>query len=348
MKKLPAAHDGGAVVAGTGNGRTLMIEWSDTLEVDKEVEGLFQNSGRGDSLLRLQRAHPLLHQEAGGAILARDPEGMLVMHTAVLPRTFKDGPHLVRGALLTTPTVAASHRDFWTPVNFLREATELLRERGSLDFVYADPGENGAAMFRASSFDLLGSLLSYVFPLVPGWSSYLRHEFPVAALDVERMSWEKGADLLSSLPDLDSGNAFRVIRTKRLHESWIRANQTEESEWIVLRVPGQPVESSPAARVLLTPTSTRRTLGITDLAWDAAQVSLESLLYAVTSNARGDGFRKLAIRTLRPSRLGQAMARCGFIARSGEQPILTRVLSEGTVLPSPHRWLLTWIDGDVW
>jgi hypothetical protein len=348
MNDTPLARTGETLVAESGDARSLVMEWVQPPRFDDELKTLFVESGREDSFDRYAGVARLLAEVGAGAVLARTLEGQLAIYTSLLPRSFQDGPQSVRGALLTGLVVHPSFRDFWTPVNFLRGALQLIEEQGELDFLYADPGENGAAVFRAASFDLLGSLQNFVFPVVPGWSSYLRHEFPIVQLDAERLSWEAGADQLSALPHLDSGSAFKVIRTRALHESWIQANRTESSEWIVLRVPGRSGEALPAARVLLTPTSSGRTLGITDLGWDSEQVSVESLLYAITGHARSQGFRKLAIRTLRPSRLGQAMARSGFVGRSGEQPVLTRVVGEDTILPSPHRWLLTWVDGDYW
>ncbi len=329
-------------------GQQISVEWADSYELSEEIRGLFREEGREEVFEKLSRIYPVVRKMGGGSVVGRDPSRSPVIHTPLFARTFRSGERLFRGALLGGMVVRERYQDFWTPVAFLRRALELPAIQHEFDFLYADPGENGAALVRAATFELKGSLQLYFFPLVPGWSAQLRRRFPVEELASERIPWREGKQHLEGGNGLDSGGAFQALRPFDLCQSWLGANEREkDTELLLLRPPSTPTTEPPVARVLTTPLPGHRTLAILDVAWRDRQVKLESLFHAVAHTARSSGYRKLATRTLGSSQLGRAMERCGFVEREDERPILTKGLTEDVRIPPADRWLLNWIDGNL-
>jgi hypothetical protein len=88
-------------------------------------------------------------------------------------------------------------------------------------------------------------------------------------------------------------------------------------------------------------------MGLRDLRWDEEHITAESVLDGVARATRAAGLAKLSVFVLTPSRLEQAMRRCGFVQREDDLAFFALSLS-GEELPPAEDWLPTFIDGTVW
>lgn len=329
-------------------GSKLEVEARNPLEIADEIKELFAAEGSPDfgSFFDLAYAH--VSDMGGSSMVARDRDGTVIMHVAVFPRTFRYGDQRFEGGLLGDLMVAQPYRDFWSAVHFFQSAVGSLSEGRRYDFLYTDPVAVSFAVVRAAGFDVLDSIRRFVLPLVPGWLSVLKLRAPVADLRSRQVPWRDGTQLLVHQDELASGRGIRVHRSRLFYESRAWAQITDRSEWTVLDVPDAKPEDPPAALVLTTPLSQNHTLSLMDLLWDERRVNLESVLYATAAQARVRGYRKLGIRALDHSALGDTVRRCGFIPRNDDQPVLAKPLREDVLLPPADEWLLTWIDGSTW
>lgn len=333
----------------------LHVELAQPEDVVEEVDDLFRRIGRVGFESFSQRSYGGEGQWATQCVIARDAEARVFMHLGLLPRIFRsvdqdgNGTEVSwRSALLVDLISDAAHRDFWSPIAFVRQAVELLKIQGRYDFIYTDPGATSFAIMRAAGFSVLASLSRFVFPLVPGRLAVLGANDGVEELQAELISWPEGLALADRLTRLIPGRTFFVPHSDAFlnSRSWSWMDSTPD--WIALRKAGARADEDPVALLLALPILDSRTLSVVDLRWDVTKVALESVLYAAAMAAREQGFRQLGLRVVNASDAADALWRCGFLMREEDHPVLTQLLRDDVELPPASQWTLTWLDMSAW
>ncbi|MDT8368402.1 MAG: hypothetical protein RQ745_04305 [Longimicrobiales bacterium] len=333
----------------------LHVELARPEVVVEEVDDLFRRSGRVGFQAFSERSYGGTGEWATQCVIARNAEERVFMHLGLLPRTFRspdqDGERTgvgLRAALVMDLISDAAHRDFWSPISFVRQAVDLLRSQGRYDFLYTDPGATTFGILRAAGFSVMASLSRYVLPLVPDRLAAFSAREEVEGLEAEVISWSEGLFLANQLTHLTPGKTFFIRHSDTFLKSRAWSWLTPSPDWLAFRKPDAAAGEGPVALLLALPILDARTLSIVDLRWDVGGVAFESVLSAAARVARKQGFRKLDLRVMSNSSAADALRRCGFRMREGDHPILTRLLRDDLELPPASEWTLTWLDASAW
>jgi hypothetical protein len=310
----------------TGGTASVVVGAVNPLDHAREIKNLFLAHARPEFPDFFDRTYPNAVAQGATSWLGRDPNGRVVLHIACLPRRFRFEDREVRAGLLANLVVATPYRTFFPALALVQRLVQDSKERGALDFLYADPNDESRALLRGIRFIRIGTLQRSVLPvrdpsvlldagvrffhallgvgLGVGRPASLRPQ-PAAQFRAEAISVPgPGSPRLAAYHD----QALYVSRLKGYPgecDWWLRNPR------VALLVRG-PDESGLAA--------------LHAMRW-ASPLPLGAVLRDLIAELRRRGCERLQVMTVAESALGRGLRRCGFMPRSERIPLFALPLT---------------------
>jgi hypothetical protein len=331
---------------------TFRIEAVNPLEWEGPIKALFHEAGRHEYAAFFDRAYARAAAQGARSWVGFDETGALVMHMAVFPRRFAVDGREVTGGLGVNLLVAEAHRRVGPALLLLRTLIEDLVREGRVDFLFADPNAQGAAISRLAGLRPVGTLERFFLPLAD--RTVLRdlafrvhlHFRRLAGPRLSRMAVTRApaAEVDPSSFEYPPGQsrAMRPLRAPTLYPERLGGFPADDDTWYLF---AQGPGTLPAAAVLVREVGDRAHLSA---CWRLPNLPFASLVHPVATALRARGLRGLNLWTVRETTLGREALSAGFFPRGDRTMLLARALTPlgEDVLAATPDWEVTDLDFD--
>lgn len=329
------------------------IETVNPLDYKAELKALFLADGREEYPEFFDRAYPAAVAAGGRSWVGFDAAGRVVMHMAVFPHRFAVGDGTIMGALGVNLMVAKEFRQFFPALSLLKRVVQDTARAGDIDFLYADPNEQGRAILRAAGFAPVGTLERFVLPigdrnpfLAVAARAHLvlrlgmnRAGFEFRMTRHAAREWDVGG--LAQPPGWSP--RLRPFHPPEVYPRRLGGYPAPQDTWFMFHGGGHEMLAAALVRELPLPAVAQ----ICAL-WRHPHVGLAPLMRHLVPELRHAGMRRLQVWTVAESSLARELREVGLVPRGDQSLVIARPLSErgSALLEDRPDWEITDLDCD--
>jgi hypothetical protein len=318
-----------------------------------KIKELFRADGETGFAEFFDRAYPAAVPSGAKSWVGIDGEGRLVMHIARFPRRFALGGHTVVGGVLLDLMAAKSHRTFVPAVTLMRQMmTDTKRER-DVDFLYAIPNAQAAALLKAAGFSIVGTVGRFVFPLADErWYADLatrayRMIVRIRSRNGRVEAVEHAAHAFDARvfeQPVGAAPGLRPFRPPELYRQVLSGYPTSADRWFTFHRGGRSTRPFAAVSVRA---GADRVATLLSLAREPS-TPLSAIVPGLGDLLRRAGQQRLSLSTLTGTRFADELTRAGFLQRPDSEGMLGYAVTESgaDALRSIASWEITGLDGD--